>query len=487
VMAWVLATLVVLSPLIEAIRSNDVEEVRALVAAGADVNAADGDGATALHWAAYENDVALVDTLLAAGARAGAANDLGITPLHLASANGHLAIVSRLVAHGATVDAASEAGVTPLMEAARHGSADVVRALLARSANANARETVRQQTALMWAAAGRHHAAVTALVEGGADVHARTGVRTLTVMLDRGPRRTVKTSMQDAHPVGTGGSTALHFAAQSGDTPSVRTLVAAGAGMDVAAADGRTPLVLAAFSGHGETARALIEAGADVHADAAGYTALHAATLRGDLATVRALLARGASPNPRLTRGSPVRRFGSQWAFTTPMTGGTPLLVAATYLDVEILGALLSAGADPDVPLGDGTTPLLAASGIPVEKEARPTDLVRWQMVDSDNPPVPRDEADALEAVRMLLAAGADVTHANEAGDTALHAAAGAGLVPLIRMLAEAGAVVDATNGTGQTPLDLTLPRPPQPGRAAGAPGHPEAAELLRKLAAPRQ
>ncbi|MDP1570578.1 MAG: ankyrin repeat domain-containing protein [Vicinamibacterales bacterium] len=485
-MALILAMLLALSPLIEAIRSGDVEGVRALVASGTDVNAAEGDGATALHWAAYENDEALVETLLAAGARVAAANDLGITPLHLASANGHLAIVSRLLARGAAVEAASEAGVTPLMEAARSGNADVVRALLARGANPNTRESARQQTALMWAAGRRHHEAVTALVEGGADVDARTSVRTLTVMLDRGPRRTVKTSMQDAHPLGTGGGTALHFAAQSGDTPSARTLLAAGAGVNVAAADGRTPLVLAAFSGHGEIARALIEAGADVHADAAGYTALHAATLRGDLATVRALLARGASPNARLTRGSPVRRFGSQWAFTTPMTGGTPLLVAATYLEVEILTALLAAGADPDVPLDDGTTPLLAAAGIPVEKEARPTDLERWQMVDSDNPPVPRDEADALEAVRQLIAAGADVTRANEAGDTALHAAAGAGLVPLIRILAEAGAVLDATNANGQTPLDLTLPRPPAPGRGPGAPGHPEAAELLRTLAAPR-
>ena len=110
---------------------------------------------------------------------------------------------------------------------------------------------------------------------------------------------------------------------------SARALIAAGAEVDAGAANGQTPLVLAAFSGHTSTARALIEAGADVHAHAAGYTALHAATLRGDLPTVEALLAAGANPNAPLTRGSPVRRFRSQWAFTTPMTGGTALLVAA--------------------------------------------------------------------------------------------------------------------------------------------------------------
>jgi ankyrin repeat protein len=483
-MTWILAAVVALTPIVDAVKSGDGDAVRALIAAGADVNAPEGDGATALHWAAYGNDEALVDALLAAGAEAGAANDLGVTPLHLAGANGHLAIVSRLLDRGAAPDRATGAGVTPLMFSARAGSAGVARALVARGADPNARESARGQTALMWAAANRHADVVRVLLAAGADVHARTGTRPLIVMLDRGPRRTVKTSMEDAHEIERGGSTALHFAAQSGDAASVRLIVEAGAALDVAAGDGRTPLVLAAFSGHGEAARALIEAGADVNTDGAGYTALHAAALRGDLETTRALLARGASPNARLTRGSPVRRFGSQWALSSPMAGGSPLLVAAAYLEVEILGALLAAGADPDVPASGGTTPLLVAAGIPIEKEARPTDLERWNMVDSDNPPVPRDEQDVLEAVRLLIEAGADVTLANEAGDTALHAAAGAGLVPLVQMLADAGAAIDVRNASGQTPLDLTLPRAPVPGRAAGAPGHPAAEALLRQLGA---
>jgi uncharacterized protein len=484
VIAWVLAALLATTPIVEAVKSGDVSAVRALVESGADVNAVEGDGATALHWAAYEDDEALVETLLAAGAKADAANDLGVTPLHLASANGSPAIVLRLLARNADPNAASEAGVTPLMEAARAGSLDVVRALLARGVEVNARESARGQTALMWAAARRHPDVVHLLLEHGADVHARTGVRPLVVMLDRGPRRTVKTSMQDARQIETGGSTALLFAAQSGDARSARRLLEAGADVNDTAADGRSALVLAAFSGHSETARALVEAGADVHADGAGYTALHAATLRGDVATVRALLARGADPDTRLSRGRPVRRFGSQWALTTPMTGGTSLLVAATYLEVEILRALVEAGATPDVAVADGTTPLLAAAGVPVEKEARPSDLERWHLVDSDNPPVPRDEAEVLEATRLLLQAGADVNHANDTGDTALHAAAGAGLTPLIQLLADTGARVDVKNANGQTPLDLTMPRPPPPGRAGGTPGFPDAEALLRRLGA---
>ena len=140
---------------------------------------------------------------------------------------------------------------------------------------------------------------------------------------------------------------------------------------------------------------------------------------------------------------------------------------------MEIARALLAAGALPDVALGDGTTPLLAAAGVAVEKEARPSDLERWNVVDSDSPSIPRDEAEVLASVRMLLDAGADVNHANAAGDTALHAAAGAGLTSLIQLLADAGATLDVKNANGQTPLDLTLPREPQPGRGPAAPGSP--------------
>ncbi len=482
--AWIVAAALVVMPIVDAVKAGDVERLRALVAAGVDVNEAEGDGATALHWATYENDEALVETLLAAGARADAANDLGITPLHLAAANGHAGVVSRLLAHGAPPDPPSEAGVTPLMIAARVGSAEVVRALLSRDAAPNTREPARGQTALMWAAANRHPDVVRALVAAGADVHARTETRPLIAMLDRGPRRTVKTSMQDAREIERGGSTALIFAAQSGDTESARVLLDAGADVNDTAADGRSALVLAVFSGHPDTARALVDAGADVNADGAGYTALHAAALRGDLASAQALLARGADPDRPLTKGSPVRRFGSQWALSTPMSGGTPLMVAAIYLELDVMRALVAAGAKPDVALADGTTPLLAAAGIPVENEARPSDLERWNMVDSDNPPVPRDRVEVIEAVRLLIDAGASVNHANDAGDTALHAAAAAGHAELIQVLADAGATLDVKNASGHTPLDLTLPRAPQPGRGGGTPGQPAAEALLRKLGA---
>jgi len=472
--------------LVTAVRHKDAAAVRALVAKRVDVNAPAGDGSTALHWAAYQDDEAMVEVLLGAGARADAANDLGITPLYLASANGSAAVVTKLLAKSAAVDAASETGVTPLMEAARSGSAEVVRRLIARGANVNAAERDRGQTALMWAVSRQHPNVVELLLAHKANVHARTRVRPLTVMLDQGPRRTVKTSVQDARQIEAGGSTALLFAAQVGDVKSAALLLAAGANVDDTAADGNSALVLATFAGHPAVARVLVDHGANPNAAGAGYTALHAAALRGDLATVQVLLAKGADVNARLTKGSPVRRFGSQWALTTPMTGATPLFVAAAYLEVDIIRALVKGGATPSLALPNGTTPLLAVAGVPVEKEARPSDLVRWNVVDNDTPQIPRDDKDILAATTVLLDAGVDVNDANEAGDTALHAAAATGNTSLIQLLADRGATLDPTNKAGQTPLALTLPRRAQEGRPTPPGGSKPAEELLRKLGATR-
>ena len=489
--AWIFALLLAApgasddAPLLLAVKQQDKAAVRALLQQRADVNAVAGDGATALHWAVYYDEAELVDLLIAAGARVDVANDLAITPLYLASVNGNAAIAKRLLDQGANPNAASATGVTPLMEAARSGSADVVRALLARGADVNVKERDRGQTALMWAAARQHPDVVKLLVDHGADVHARTRVRKLTVMLDQGPRRTVKTSAQDAKQIDAGASTPLLFAAQTGDVESARLLIAAGANPNDTAGDGSSALVRAIFSGQPGVARVLLDAGANPDAAGAGYAPLHVAVLRGDLASVKALLAKGANPNVTITKGSPVRRFGSQWALPTPMVGATPLLVAATFLEVELLRVLLAAGANPSLGLADGTTPLLAAAGIPVEKETRPSDLIRWNVVDSDQPVIPRDERDVLEAVTLLLNAGSDVNHANTAGDTALHAAAGAGMPSLIQLLADSGARLDVKNKAEQTPLALTMPRAgPTPGRPAPAPGVKAAEELLRKLGA---
>jgi ankyrin repeat protein len=233
----------------------------------------------------------------------------------------------------------------------------------------------------------------------------------------------------------------------------------------------------------------LLNAGANPNAAGGGYSALHVAALRGNLATVTALLAKGANPNAQTTKGSPVRRFGSQWALPSTLIGATPLFVAAIYEEVDIVRVMLQAGASPAIGLPNGITPLLAAAGTAVEKQTRPSDLARWNVLDSDTPSVPRAEPDVHEIANLLLDAGADVNHASETGDTALHAAAAGSMLSVIQLLADRGANLDAKNKQGATPLTMTVPRTGRGGQAAAA--NPEAqarakaaGDLLKRLGA---
>jgi uncharacterized protein len=475
--------------LVEAIKQQNRPAVRALLKQRVDVNVSEGDGATALHWAAYVDDLETADLLIKAGARVNAANDLGVTPLALAGANGNAALLEKLLLAGANPDAASEVGVTPLMEAARVGSAASVRTLLSHEANVNARDRDRDQTALMWAVSQRHPDVVRALLEGGADVQARTRPRTYRIMLDQGPKRVVKTSKQDATSADLGGNTALLFAAQVGDAESASLLLKAGAKVNDASGEGNSALVIAALSDQPEVAAVLIDSGADVNAAGGGYTALHAAVIRSNETLVKNLLAHGANPDIRVTRGSRVNRFGLQWAVSNTLTGATPLFVAACYLEVEIMHALLAAGASPLPALPDRTSALHVVAGIDVEHQTRPADRVERGDGDSENARGSRPENRVIEAAKLLLDAGADSNAVNETGDTAMHGAAAAGLTSVIQLRADRVSNLEVKTKKGQTPLALTsggmgTEGQPAPANARPAPGLQKAQELLKKLGA---
>src|SRR5436190_691097 len=107
-------------PLVAAAKNGDRDAVRSLIKSGTNVNAAEGDGTTALHWAAYRDDLDSADALIRAGAKINVANDLGATPLWLASLNGSAAMARRLLQAGATPNLALLAGETPLMAAIPH-------------------------------------------------------------------------------------------------------------------------------------------------------------------------------------------------------------------------------------------------------------------------------------------------------------------------------------------------------------------------------
>ena len=163
--------------LADAAQQGDKDAVRSLLSEKVDVNAAQGDGMTALHWAASHDDLEMTELLLQSGADVKAGTRIGaITPLFMACKNGSAAIIEALLKAGASASLPDEHGTTPLMMAAASGSADAVKMLLDHEADVNAKEAAHGQTALMFAAALNRDAAIRVLVERGADLKAATNV-----------------------------------------------------------------------------------------------------------------------------------------------------------------------------------------------------------------------------------------------------------------------------------------------------------------------
>lgn len=427
----------------DAAERRDLDAVRTLLKKGADPNAPQPDGATALHWAVHWDDHSTAEVLIKAGARLDAINDLGVFALSLACNNGSSAMAKRLIAAGASVRSALPGGESTVMTCARTGAADAIRGLAERGADVNARETHRGQTALMWAAGGKHPGAVKVLIERGADVNA----------------------------VSTGGSTPLMFAAREGDPESTRLLLAAGARLDDTTPAGETALLLAAASVAGVTARdyrlvaepsgheavaiRLVERGASVNqADTLGQTALHHAVETGKPELLKALIARGANLDARLSQqGLPFRR--GDYVARAFFGGASAFWLAAMYGEVEMMQTLAAAGADWRLPSRNGTTPLMVAAGLG----------------QTDSRIVPEDRL--LAAVKYLVSLGGDVNEANTAGQTAVHGAAGISGHSIIGYLASQGANLDAKDKGGRTPIDVThiIQRP-----------RPETEAVIRKL-----
>jgi uncharacterized protein len=466
--------------LIAAVKSNNKAAVLDLLKQHADVNAPQGDGATALHWAVHLDDLNTAELLIHAGAHVNVADDVGVTPLYLACTNRNAAMVQKLLAAQANPNATLLSGETVLMNCARAGDLGAVKALLAHGANVNAKEPSHEQTALMWAAAQRHPQVVEALVEHGADVRARSRIYN-QIVTSEVTQRAGREELN--YTVPRGGSTPLLFAARSGDVDSARVLLAAGADVNDALPDGTSALVLAAHSGNGAVGALLLDKGADPNAAAVGYTALHAAVLRADLDLVKALLAHGANPSARITKGTPVRRLSQDYELPKTLIGATPYLLAAKFLEVKMMLVLAAAGADPRSGMSNGTTPLMAAAGVGADPTADRRGLTVF-----DGGKI-ADESRVVEAVTAALDLGGDVNAVNQAGDTALHGAASFGYDRVVQLLADKGAQLSVKNARGQTPL-AALTKGRGQAAAAGAAAvarqiaHPSTADLLRKLGA---
>jgi ankyrin repeat protein len=421
--------------LVASVREGDRAAVQRLLAAGADVNAPAGDGSTPLMWAVHRVDHELVAELLRRGARPDERNVLGATALSEAVSLGDERLVKMLLDAGADPDLGNDDEQTPLMLAARVGSLPIAKLLVAAGADVNARERYRGQTALMWAVAERHADVAAFLIGKGAKVDVRAAVNDWGNQITSEPRAQYRPA---------GGLTPLLFAARAGCTECVMQLVKAGADIDRPTPEGVTPLMIAIDNGHYDTANALLDLGANPHiSDWWGRTALYVAidmnsrmagrprggagapaAAAGGPGTVLAegvrfadgpapkarssalqlagrLLEMGVDPNTQLNMHRP-GRGGNTARFTDDLltTGCTPLLRAAWSADHRAVELLLRHGALPDLPNVMGVTPLMGASGIGYGGGSSRAGVQALG---------PDPEANALEVIRLLLAAGADV------------------------------------------------------------------------------
>lgn len=180
------------SPVADAAQRGDVSAVRSLLRQGADVNAAQGDGMTALHWSALRGDIEISEVLIYAGANLEATTRVGgHTPLLVAARTGHPALVIALADAGADVSAHSSTGVTALHFIAGAGDRGALETLIAHGAVVDALEWASGQTPLFFAADRGRTDAVQALIEAGANVNASSMIQEVARLEeeDRGDAR----------------------------------------------------------------------------------------------------------------------------------------------------------------------------------------------------------------------------------------------------------------------------------------------------------
>ena len=434
----------------DAAQRKDIAALRAMVSKRVNINAPQADGTTALHWATHWNDVEAVQILLKAGANPSTTNRFGASPLSEAAISGHAPLVKALLDAGADAKTLSTPdGETVLMSAARSGNVDAVRMLLDRGADVNGREKYKGQTALMWAASERHAPIVKLLLDRGADWRVRS--------FDRETRPPKLSAASSISPIPRGGFTALMFAAREGDLESARIMIDAGVDINHGDVDNVTPLVAAIMNKRYTLAKFLIDRGADVNVvDAGGRTALYATIdIRNEdwtampnrpledplpsLDVVKALVDRGAKLDVPLTRPLTVRS-GMDFGDTTLGAGATPLMRAARAGDHAVIRLLLEKGVNATATTKQGNTALMFAAGIGYrDKNTRGS------------------ESDALESVKVLMAAGLDIKQTNVTGENALHGAALRGADTIVQFLVDQGMDVNATSKQGYTPLDVAM------------------------------
>lgn len=504
-------------PIADAAMRGDRSGVLALIKQGAEVNAPQGDGVTALHWAARYGDADLVTALVAAGANARAVTTFGAyTPLHLAAERGSAAAVTALVRAGAMVDARTSTGATPLMLAAAAGDPAAISALVDGGADVNAGESDRLQTPLIFATANHRLEAVHLLLARGADPNAATTLTDLSALSKNGqnpdgrnlavtPERSRRAApvrilvpgaerqpLFNEQVAWQGGMTPLLYAARQGYIEIATALLDRGVSVNQRkGGDHASALLVATVNGQFDLASMLLERGADPNliaengvgplyaainlawAPRAGYPQPRAQANQqlSYLDFMKRLLDAGADPNQRLNKKVWYSNFNFDQSGVDE-AGATPFWRAAYGADVDAMKLLVWYGADPNIPT--------------VKPAERPEtgDVGRREMRDvSPLPPIPTGgpgvppllaaagvgygegfagnshrhaPGGMLAAVKYLVdALGADVNARDHEGNTAVHHAAARGDTEMIRFLVSKGADVRAVNRESKTTVDM--------------------------------
>jgi len=466
------------SPVADAAMNGDFPGVRALIVKKADVNAPQPDGSTALHWAVHLANHDMIDALLKAGADPKAATRLGATPLYLASVTGDPVSIKKLLTAGADPnEKILEHGESSLMFASRSGNIESVRILLEAGAKVDVADQLRGTTALMWAAEQNHADIVKLLLDHKAPADARTKVTAGAVRPARKPAKAAAAAAADgqeeeeapaqalpASANSTGGVTALMLAVRENAVEAATALLDGGAPINEITGNGSTALLVATQNGNARMANLLIERGADVNiANGKGwnplYLAIKARTMEkgtmpnpevdenGLMEDIKMMVDKGANVNARLKADTEIHNgIAATWLREA---GATPFLRASLCGDLEVMKLLLAHGADPRISTTDGTTTLMALSGV---------GYAEGFMRDFGTP------EQSLEAMKILIDAGIDVNAKNSDDVTALHGAAHKNFVAGIDMLVQHGADLTARShraspfervgNPGNTPLD---------------------------------
>ena len=467
----------------DAMMHGDQAALRRLLQQKADVNAAQIDGATALHWAVYHDDVAAARLLLSAGAGVDVQNREGITPIYMAAVYGQPAMIEMFLKAGANAKQQGPAGETLIMLSARSGNAAAIRLLLEAGADVNAKEPLRGTTALMWAAAQKHPAAVKALLDGGADYAAKSGAAGLprNYMSQKVNIANVETAMNRWREAVKNNRTyeqQLAFEEASGkkvqrllpdfakdDLASIAKFTVQAASQFGAGIDQILEFVTPQLETNGrnveEFNKLFREQQAEAQAAAndtdvivaglvgrggGGLTAMTFAAREGDLESTKLLAAAGADINQ------------------TTEYGWTPLLTATNNRHYQLATWLVEHGANVNLQNKGGWAPLYLATdnrnieggdypvarpdmndlnfiSVLLDHGANPNLRVKddtltrtiftmqWFFESGATPFVRAAQSGDAELMKVLLAHGADPKLATDFGDTALSAAAGIGWV----------------------------------------------------------